>query len=342
MMKRYWPGMAVIVMTAWPMTIQLVSVAISRLVSGDLVPDPDDPDPDDDEGAEPRGAPLMSFNNEKGKNGFFGVGASVDVTYWANLMQKAMGQGGMIDGRHYYMRWAKQATEVFEGWLGNPLRTAMGKASISVKLVTEQFFGQVNLPGSKKYPPVGFEGEDFVKGFVQGEEGFWDSRIGYIARKFIPMTIPVDGRPSMPVFSFAPITKGRSSGALQMEMEDAIKAAVSKEGYTAGKKYRDVRLNIKETVRDTFEQALYNKYDAPRMLGAATSRVSYDYYDDLFRAIKKDDMHAAGVAADALLRLGKTYKNIMSSAMSRYGTDLAHLPPEVTTKIQEILESRRK
>jgi len=342
MMKRYWPGMAVIVMTAWPMTIQLVSVAISRLVSGDLVPDPDDPDPDDDEGAEPRGAPLMSFNNEKGKNGFFGVGASVDVTYWANLMQKAMGQGGMIDGRHYYMRWAKQATEVFEGWLGNPLRTAMGKASISVKLVTEQFFGQVNLPGSKKYPPLGFEGEDFVKGFVQGEEGFWDSRIGYIARKFIPMTIPVDGRPSMPVFSFAPITKGRSSGALQMEMEDAIKAAVSKEGYTAGKKYRDVRLNIKETVRDTFEQALYNKYDAPRMLGAATSRVSYDYYDDLFRAIKKDDMHAAGVAADALLRLGKTYKNIMSSAMSRYGTDLAHLPPEVTTKIQEILESRRK
>jgi len=292
-LERYWPGMVVLVMAGLPQAVQLAIYSMSKIMPG----------PDDEE------AKPFLFQNESGMEGIGGIGAYIDVT---PLLKKLGYRGEPTGKRRMYIRWAKQANEVFEGWGTRPLKTLMAKSSSAVKVVIEQMTG-TNTAGWA----LGFKEKNLMTGLFSGEEGFSDSRVAYIGRKLFPMSILsfLEGRPST---FFAPAKKGMSNYVAQRKMAQVLTAYAEDDVWNRIKKNRQWKANLEVLGPGLLEAAERNGLDPEMVLKAAKRHTLAHLYNRFFRELNDSDYSALDKTANAILRVNGTIDGLERSLKGRF------------------------
>ena len=318
--KKYWPGMAVIVMTGIPQAIQSIFY--------DLFGDPDE------------GDERWIFNNEKDKNGFLGikgVGGHIDVTPlvrklgWVPLV----GYTGDPSGRRrVYMRWAKQATEVFDGWLTHPVKTLFGKSSPAVRTAFEQITG-TNTAGWE----MRFKGEG-GSGFFQDKEGsFWNSRTAYIGKKFVPMSIlgPLEGRRSGFI---AATSRGTTLYNASTQLAQVLEAYANDQVWDNIKDKERRSINLAAMGPDILRAAQNNGYNPKEVLSRAKAHVLGRLYGRFFEALQHDDQRALEKNAIAINRVHGTLDGLISSMNKRFDQTNQYFSPEDEAAIRLLVHGK--
>ena len=297
-LQRYWPAMAAIVMYGIPQAIQASIWAVSKALPG----------PDDDEST-----PFIAMN-EAGKRGLGGFGAHIDITPilkkfgWVPLIGY---KGGKTGKRRVYLRWGKQATEVFEGWAGNSIQTAMNKTSVAVRTAFEQLF-QINTAGWG----MGFQDKG-ITGLVSGEKGLWDSRLASVVKKFVPMSLlsMMEGRPST---FFAPASRGISNFAAQKRMAEILMTYADKGSYDVLMAREDYKVNLESLGNNIMDRAVINGISPESVLTGAKRHVLSHYYSEFFKALNAKNSFKLERIANSILRLNSKLKNVEKSMKLRY------------------------
>ena len=287
-MSRYWPGMVVLVMTGIPQAVQLAIFAAAKVLPG-----PDDED----------GSPFI-FNNEHGKEGIGGISGHIDIT---PLAKKLGWEGAPTGKRRIYIRWAKQANEVFEGWGTRPLHTLMVKTSTSVRTVLEQMTGN-NASGWT----LGFKEKNLMTGLFSGEEGFSDSRIAYIGKKFVPMSIlsMLEGRPTT---FLAPASKGMSNFIAQKTMAQILTAYAEDDVWARIDKNKKWKTNLAALGPEVLDAAARNGLDPDMVLKAAKRHTLAHLYNGFFKALNSSNYDELERMAVSILRVNGTIKGLERS-----------------------------
>jgi len=317
--NKYWPAMAVLVMTGIPQAIQLALYSVAKLMPGD-----------DDEEAVP-----FLFQNEPGKRGLFetGIGGHIDVTPvlkklgWVPVLGY---EGGVTGKRRVYMRWGKQASEVFEGWATKPWNTLANKSSSAVRTVVEQMTGY-NTAGWE----LGFKGKPLL-GLFSGEKGFTDSRIAYVGRKFVPMSILsiMDGRPTT---FFAPASRGMSNYSAQTKMAELISTYASQDTWNSLHGSKEHPVNLAALGMDILEAAERNGHDSEFILTAARRQVLAHYYRQFFQAMNENNNGLLEESAHAILRINAGADDVVRSMKGRAERVRRKFGPAEEQRVREVI-----
>jgi|GEM_PF-6292905 len=318
--KKYWPGMAVLVMTAIPQAIQSVIY--------DLWGDPDE------------GDERWIFNNEVEKNGFWGikgVGGHIDVTPMVRKLGWVPGFGYTGDPsgrRRVYMRWAKQATEVFDGWLTNPMGTLFGKSSPAVRTAYEQITG-TNTAGWE----MRFSGEG-LSGFFQDQEGsFWNSRTAYVGKKFVPMSIlgPLEGRPSGFI---AATSRGTTLYNASTQLAQVLEAYANDQVWDNIKDKQRRSVNLAAMGPDILKAAQNNGYNPEEVVKRAKSHVLGRLYGRFFKALQNDNQKELERVAIAVNRVHGTLDGLTRSMKKRFEDTNQYFSPEDEAAIRLLVHGK--
>lgn len=300
--ERYWTGFAGIVLLALPNMLQALIYNLAGAI-----------DPDDEDHI--RKENMWTWENEKGHK------LDVDVTPIFRLMGRD--DYGKTKERKIYLRWGKQAYEVFEGWLGGPqeaMKTAMGKSSIGVKTFTEQFLNLKTLGWETEWAE-----SEFFESILGVEGKFWDGRAASVLKKFLPLSVqpifdeistPGTGRP--PSF-FAPVRLGTSGGAGAKEIASVIDIYARYSLKAKVKGFRKVE-QMESLVGDILIAVEKNGYNPDEIFRQGLSQVRTKYYEDYFEALQKDDEEAAIAAVENLHRIRTTLPAFERSMRDRLGT----------------------
>jgi len=249
--------------------------------------------------------------NEYEKNGLGGVGGHIDVTPMAKLLGW---KGGTSQKRRVYIRFAKQATEVWEGWLTKPLDTLFGKTSILVKVAWEQMSEETMSGWDTDFKDMGVAGI-----FTGKDRGFAGSRLGSIGVKFLPMSVAslTEGRPSS---FFAPASQGMSLGKAQ-DLYGQVLASYADEGtWKQLLKNPRARTNLHAFGKDILDAAKRNGYDPEEVIKGGKRAVLTKIYRDMFAAIQREDYKEVNAAAGRAVRVNGSYKNALSAMKKRKET----------------------
>jgi len=294
-MQTYWPAFAAIVLTIIPNLLQAgIYLAAQAAGGGD----------DDDE--------MFSFNNEIGHR------MSVDITPIIRALGMELGKTGQ---RRAYMRWGKQAYEVFEGWLGDPVSTIIGKSSPAVKVALEQGLGIVKPGWQTPWADKSFFGSLIA---VDGE--VWDGRIANMVQKFIPMSIrpildehfkPGTGKPAAFI---APVRLGMSSYAAQKEIASVMRAYA--EGGLAAKMkgLPNYERDLDNLVEDILDAAEKNGWNRRKVMSQGLSSARTYYYNGFFEALNKGNKRLMERNAEELVRVETKYSSLKASVTRRLET----------------------
>jgi hypothetical protein len=307
MIKRYWPVMAAIVLFGIPNALQ----ALIWATGGD--------DEEDD-------VPF-TYMNEIGKR------THIDFTPWLRRLGWVPGigyRGGDSGKRRVYLRWGKQAYEVFEGWYQHPVTTAMNKMSIAGRIAFEQATG--TSTGGFALP---FK-SDGLMDFMVSDGSFFNSRAGYIGRKFLPFSI-VQLLQKQPVGFFAPASRGASMGTAIFHMKQLL------EGYADPPTWRKISqseklvTNLDNLTLEWINAAERNGIDGREAFKRAKSFTLSKYYKNFFRALNNEDDKALEVHAQSILRLGGTINSVERSMENRFGAVDRTFTPEMREAARKAL-----
>lgn len=295
--RKYWPGMAVIVMTGIPQAIQLAIYAAFG-----------DPDEDD--------TPWITENEPEkdGALGIKGLGGHIDMTPMLRKLGwvPVVGYKGEPSGkRRVYLRWAKQATEVYEGWLTRPMQTLFGKSSAAVRTAYEQITG-TNTAGWE----LKFSGEG-LSGFFQSSEGkILDSRLGYVTKKFLPMSMVgiLEGRPSA---FFAPASRGTTLFTATNQLAGVLEAYANDRVHLEVQKDRRRVANLAALGPEILRAVERNGYDPNEVLTRAKSHVLGRLYGDFFLALQANDQKKLEKVAISINRVHGTIDGLNASMKKR-------------------------
>ena len=296
--RKYWPGMVMFVMLGIPQAVQASIYALSRIIPGD----------DDEEDT-----PFIALN-EAGKRGIAGIGGHIDITPILRPFGWVPGvgyEGGRTGQRRVYMRFAKQATEVFEGWATRPWQTFLNKTSASARTAYEQITG-TNTAGWE----MGFKGRG-LSGVVTGEEGVLDSRIVTVAKKFVPMSIlsVLEGRPST---FFAPASRGMSFYTAQLEYAKVLKAYGDRKTMDRVNKSDKYKANLKALDNGILDAARRNGINPEDVVAGAKRHVLSGYYGDFFDALNKQKLNKLESIAEHIVRVNGSAEGAMRSMQHRF------------------------
>jgi hypothetical protein len=320
LIQKYWPAMAFVVITGIPQAVQLAIYSAAALMPG----------PDDEE------AKPFLFQNEAGKRGLLesGLGAHIDMTPILKKMGwiPVIGYKGDTTGqRRVYLQFAKQAHEVFAGWATAPVTTFGNKTSAAVRAVFEQATSY-NTAGWE----LGFKDKPLL-GLFAGEKGFADSRIAYVGKKFVPMSILsiMDGRPTT---FFAPSSRGISNYTAQTKMAELISVYADQDTWKSLKGSEDVPVDLNSLGRDILEAAERNGHDPDLVLAAARRNVLAHYYRQFFFQLNKEDWKGMDKSANAILRINSGSESTIKSMKLRYKESKKELTPEKQATILSVFD----
>jgi hypothetical protein len=315
-LKKYWPGMVAIVMFGIPQVLQAIVYGAAKALPGD-------DDPDD--------TPFISLN-EKGKSGIGGIGAHIDMT---PLLRKfgwvpVVGyEGGKTGKRRVYLRFAKQATEVFEGWGTKPMQTLMNKTSATVRTAYEQIT-ETNTGGWE----MGYADEG-MSGWLRGKDGsIADSRSISIIKKFVPMSLLsiLEGRPST---FFAPASRGMTMYAAQLEYGKLLKVYGDQRTMNKVNSNQKYKTNLKALDNGILESAIKNGLDPDRVISGARRHVLSGYYTRFFKALNKDDYKELEKVAEHIKKINGVADNAVASMKYRYKNAQGELTAEKEAAVRE-------
>jgi len=294
-MTTYWPAFAAIVLTIIPNLLQALIFGASQAAgTGD----------DEDK--------MFSFQNEGGAK------FSVDVT----PIFRSFGKGfGKTKKRRVYLRWGKQAYEVFDGWLGGPdqlLNTLLGKSSSSVKIVMEQMTSQYK-PGWD----APWKDKSFLGSMMAVDGNVWDGRIAGVVKKFLPMSItpfideaftPGSGKPTS---FFAPAKLGMSSYRAQHEIASVMRAYAEGGLKAQAKGVPNYERDLDDMVSEIMRAAELNGYDGKKVFGQGLSSARTFYYGQFFKGLQRNSESQMSKNAEHLIRIEAKYKNFKRSMKTR-------------------------
>ena len=317
-MNKYWPAMAAIVMTGIPQAVQLALYSVAKALPGD----------DDDEAV-----PFL-FQNEPGKRGIFetGIGGHIDVTPvlkklgWVPIIGY---EGGRTHKRRVYMRWGKQANEVFEGWATRPWTTFANKTSAASRTVFEQLTGYNTAQWE-----LGFKDQPLM-GLFQGEKGLMDSRISYLGRKFVPMSIlsVMDGRPTT---FFAPASRGMSNYTAQTKLAELISTYADSDTWHSLKGSKENPVNLAALGIDILEAAERNGHNSELILSSARRHVLSHLYREFFDQLNADDYKGMDKTAQRILRVNSGLDDALKSMQNRFKQVNRKFTPELKEAVHEV------
>ena len=286
MAKRYWPAMTAIVLAGIPNLIQF-GIYSATAAAGTLE--------DDDE--------PFTFLNERGRKTW------IDIT---PLVRQLPGyQGGASGKRRVYMRWGKQAYEVFEGWVQKFGQTALNKSSVAVRTAFEQATGYNT--GMMKMP---FKGEGYL-GIINAQGSLFDSRAGAIGQKVIPFSVLalLQERPST---FFAPAKRGASFGGTVMDMQKALEAYADPGVWEKISGSPVLSDNLEELMPAIIDAGQRNGVDTELALEQAVSRTRSKYYKEFFKHLNSGkNPKKLEQLSQSIIRLNGEIDQLHSSMGSR-------------------------
>jgi len=303
-LEKYWPAMVILVMGVLPNVLQSLIWLATRPFGGD---------PDD--------KPFM-WQNEEDKRGMIPGLGYVDLTPAARLIPGY--KGDPTGKRRVYIRWAKQATEVYEGWLTRPAKTALGKSSPAFRTAFEQITGHNSALWELEFK----EGAP-MKGLFEGKYGhFGGSRVAYVGRKFLPMSIltMLDGRPSSVL---APMSRGISKTGAQLELARVLIAYGDRDVWKRIEHNERRKQNLREIGAGILEAARRNGYDEEEILNRAKAHALGRFYGEWFRALNKGQYEKLERISEGIIRLNGTLDGIERSMKKRFGMYGRQYTPEM-------------
>lgn len=202
------------------------------------------------------------------------------------------------DQRQYYIAPGKQFREILS-WIQNPVKILGHKASPAVHTVVEQMAG-VQLGGDAWEMPWTREDMNFYEGMPE--------RLQAVAEKFVPFSFGNNQ------FAFAfPLSRGMSAWKAERAFEELIKANVDP------KPYQKIfpRSLARDRAKDLIDACRLNGLDPGSMIKQANTRVRGEYYNQMWKALDREDYEEADRAAKILLKLGATPKTVQASGKNR-------------------------
>ena len=295
---QYWPAYILVTLLAVPMALQAAFYAAFG-------------DPE-------KGDQRWMVNNEKGKRdsvdltplmratsaGLKALMAPLGLEH-SKIVKFLSYDGGKGSMRRGYGRWGKSFYEL-EGWLRptEVFHTLMGKSSPVVKTAIEQFFNQNSaghlLPWAKPgaITPMG--------GLLSVNNSFMESRLGYFARTWVPMTfmnLALDRPPSF----MAQTTQGKSEYAAQLEIGNVMYAYGNEEMWTRMTSKPNRVRNLRSLVVDTLAAVRLNGGSIKATMSAGASMARAKYYAEFFAELNKNprnpDVKALTTIAKCIVRL---------------------------------------
>ena len=309
---QYWPAFILVTLLAVPMALQAAIYAAFG-------------DPE-------KGDQRWMVNNEKGKRD------SVDLTplmretsaglkalmtplglEHSKIVKFLSYEGGKGSMRRGYGRWGKAFYEL-EGWLRPTeiFRTLTGKSSPAIKTAMEQFFSQNSaghlLPWAKPgaIAPMG--------GLLSVNNSFMESRLGYFARTWVPMTfmnLALDRPPSF----MAQTTQGMSEYAAQLEIGNVMYAYGNEEMWTRMTSKPNRVQNLRSLVVNTLAAVRLNGGSIKTAMSTGASMARTKYYAEFFAELNKNphnpDVKALTTIAKCIVRLNGKLKDLKNSNARR-------------------------
>jgi len=251
-------------------------------------------------GTDPDDNPF-TFMNEEGRQTY------IDFT---PIFRHLPGyQGGDSGERRVYMRWGKQAYEVFDGWFKNPLDMTLRKSSSAFRTVFEQATGSTTAGWELPFKDQG------VLGAVSIDGKFTGSRLHSITEKFLPITVEslLQGKPSGFI---APVAHGVTIGGVTYSMKTALEAYVNKDALPKYLRSADLSSIVAELVHS----AEANGIDPKEAFKRAKGQVVGTHYLKFFRALNENNVSALEEEMEKLMLLGKGIDDFNANMERRFSS----------------------
>lgn len=285
--KKYWPGMAVVLLGIPNMIQGLQYLAVGDPQQGDR---------------------PFTFQNEEDKKTYIDFTPSLRHLGWVPVIGY---EGGDTGKRRVYTRWGKQSWEVLDGWLTEPRQTFLNKTSAGVRMAYEQITN-TNTAGWKM---PWTEDPGMLSGLFSAHDSWLGSRSASVVEKFIPMSVLslLQGKPSS---FFAPTSRGVTIGTATTQMENILETygdpatwqTVRAQGYEA---------DLARIGPEVLDAAERNGIDSKEVLQRARVKVLSKYYGEFFKALNKNDTSKMEQEAESILRLNGTLGSLMQSVDRR-------------------------
>jgi hypothetical protein len=302
--------MATIVLFGFPVAMQLAIYGMAG-------------DPDDDDR-------ILAFNNEVGRGGMF---PHVDITPLARKLPWY--KGDPTGQRRVYMRWGKQAYEVYDGWLTEPVNQFLRKMSVPAKIVFEQVTGR--SPGSDWN--MEFAGQGAL-GLFLADDSIIKSRVGSVVSKFMPMSLSgIGSNPDAFPFQFiAPVSRGGSAGRVTAELVKLLNTYAEDDSWKEFRKNPKARGQLEGYGRALVEAAERNGYDVDKILNSARGAVLSRLYKGYMAAMDSKDTDRMDLWARRILRVGGTTRGLQTSIKNRRAVAGRSITQEELDAIAESLK----
>ena len=278
MYRKYWPAFAAIILFGIPNAMQAAIWALTRPVG------------DDDD-------MPFTFLNEHDRASW------VDITPLLRLTAPlpVIGyDGGKTGERRVYLRWGKQAYEVFEGWLQHPVKTLGHKTSMTVKTAFEQITGRSMGGWELAFKDAG------LMGALEAQGSFWKGRVGNVAQKFTPFLIQdiIKGKPTA---WFAKAKSGKSEFYATKQLAGLYL------GYTQSGKWdvaRNHQANVLALGSAIIDAAYENGYNGGRAHDKALAEVRVALYAQMLEELKAGKYKKVEITAQKILAMNGVAKKI--------------------------------
>jgi hypothetical protein len=250
--------------------------------------------------------PAFSFLNEENRKSY------IDIT----PMWRFFGWDGDPTGkRRVYVRFGKQAYEVYQGWLTEPFNQFARKLSQPARLVIEQVTGK--SPGSDWN--LEFQGQG-LKGWLDSKDeglvkSFLNSRFGYVAQKFLPMSVTqVLKNPQLGLAPFfAPTSLGTSQGKATADIVLLYRSLAEDNNWKEFRKFPEAMANLDGIAQDILDGAAANGYDTDLITKTAKGVVLGDLYKRFSEAMDNHDTDRMNSLADRIIRVGGSLRGLKTS-----------------------------
>lgn len=200
----------------------------------------------------------------------------------------------------------------------------MRKSSSAVKTAFEQATG--TSTGGWELP---FKGQGLA-GLTQVDDSFYDSRLGHVAQKFIPMSLAslAQGNPTSFV---APMSRGVTKGSVTYSMGKTLEAYLSKDALPKHLRPAD----LTDVVAEIIHAAEVNGIDPEAAFKAAQSRVVGNHYLNFFRALNDGDGDELEKEAEKIIRLNKGVEDFHANMTRRYESYGREYGPDLRDAVGE-------
>lgn len=315
MLSKYWPAMFTIVLAGIPNAIQSVIWGAAHAFGID------------DEDDKP-----FTFLNETGKR------THIDITpavRWLDWVPGIGYEGLPSKKRRVYIRWGKQAYEVLD-YFTDPVERVLTKTASFPRTVFEQITGTTVTGWELPFKDEGFSGLFSVD---EGLRGKFDSRIGFVFKKFVPFSI-LGFLEQQPSGFFAPASRGVSQSRATRDLALILKVysddATMKEVDRSERK----KTNLESLGHHIVEGAVRNGYDPEIIINSAKSYVLRELYSDYFSYLNDKKYSKMRKTSARILRVNGTVDGLTRSMTRRYKQAGRELSPEELLLIEKSMASR--